>query len=273
MFPYADTNPTKRWEIVTYLLVAINAGAFLWLNSLTPQRQQEVVLTRGFIPACIAQLADPQKVVEVPVAVQERQVNGRVELEEQTVPIRADRDEIILSAITCMFLHGGWLHLLGNMWFLLLFGNNVEDRLGHFLYLFFYFAGGLAATATHWAIEPGSATPVIGASGAVAAVLGAYAVTFPHARVKTLIFLFIIITTVELPAYVFLVAWFGMQLLEGLGIFSMGGQGGVAWWAHIGGFVVGAVLMPLLRVFGPRDEPPEEEAAPKSIEAGRWFGR
>ncbi len=119
---------------------------------------------------------------------------------------------------------------------------------------------GLAATAAHWAIDPNSTAPVIGASGAIAAVLGAFAVTYPHARIRTLVFLFIFVTVLELPAYLFLALWFGGQLLSGLG--TLGGQmdGGVAWWAHVGGFVFGAALMPLLSTIAP----PEPDALPRS---------
>ncbi len=130
-----------------------------------------------------------------------------------------------------------------------MFGNNIEDRLGPLLYAVFYFVGGIAATMVHWAMDPTSAVPMIGASGAIAAVLGGYAVTFPHARIKSLIVLVVFITVVELPAYVFLVFWFGMQLLSGLGTIGAQMDGGVAFlgrtWA---GFVVGAVLMPLFRL-------------------------
>ena len=139
------------------------------------------------------------------------------------------------------------------MWFLLIFGDNIEDRLGHALFAVFYLVGGLAATAFHWAIDPASTMPIIGASGAIAAVLGGYAVTYPHARIRTLIIM-IFVTVIELPAYLFLIFWFGVQLFSGLG--AMGGQmdGGVAWWAHVGGFIAGAAAMPLLSLIVPRDD-------------------
>jgi membrane associated rhomboid family serine protease len=161
-----------------------------------------------------------------------------------------------------MFLHGGWMHLLSNMWFLWLFGNNVEDRLGHVVYLVFYLLGGLAALFCHWLTDPASAVPVIGASGAVAAVLGAYAITFPFARIRTLVFLLVFVTIVDLPALLVLGVWFLGQLLEARASLNLEVDGGVAFMAHVGGFVAGLILMPLLG--GTR--PPEDEG-PRRIDA------
>ncbi len=260
MFPFADTNPTKRWEIVTFVLVAINVLSFVWFNGLDPQRQQMAVLKYGFIPARVSQLRDPQKIVPVEIHIPARLRNGQEVIVREEVKLPADRQGILASAVTCMFMHGGWMHLIGNMWFLLLFGNNVEDRLGHWAYLVFYFLGGFAATIVHWAIDPTSTTPIVGASGAVAAVLGGYAVAFPHARIKTLVILVVIITVVELPAYVFLIIWFGIQLLEGLGALQIplgGNSPGVAWWAHVGGFVAGAAMMFILMQIVPADKAEE----------------
>ena len=141
-----------------------------------------------------------------------------------------------------MFMHGGWLHLIFNMWFLVIFGPKVEDRLGKTIFLFFYIMGGLLAAGMHWVSDPGSLVPVVGASGAVAAVLGAYAISWPLARIHTLVFLVFIFFVIEVPALVFLGGWFVVQLLSGL----QGADGGVAWWAHIGGFVGGMLFMPML---------------------------
>ena len=248
MFPFSDNNPTQRWAVVNYVIIAINAAVFIWLFSLPEDAQLDVVLHRGFIPARTAQLANPQ--LEVKVQLQEPDQPVAVgQNPQQPAPVfvlEADSREIYLSAITCMFLHGGWLHLLGNMWFLFIFGNNVEDRLGHVLYLIFYLVGGLLATACHWAMFSDSTTPIIGASGAVAAVLGAYAITFPFARVKTLIFLVFFITVMELPALVVLGFWFLGQLLEARGAMPGNINGDIAWWAHIGGFIAGVLTMPVL---------------------------
>jgi membrane associated rhomboid family serine protease len=147
-----------------------------------------------------------------------------------------------------MFLHGGWLHMLGNMLYLYIFGDNVEDTLGHGTFLGFYLACGVASFAVQILFQPASAVPNLGASGAIAGVLGAYFVRFPRARIVTLLPLFVVFTLVEIPAVVFLGLWFLFQFLSGaasLGRVSAA-SGGVAWWAHIGGFVAGAVLMTAL---------------------------
>jgi membrane associated rhomboid family serine protease len=153
-----------------------------------------------------------------------------------------------LPLFTSMFWHGGWLHLIGNMLYLWIFGDNVEDRLGHFRFLLFYVAAGAAAGLTHVALSPASVLPTVGASGAIAGVLGAYLVTFPRSRVLTFVPIFFLPWFVEIPALVYLIFWFLMQLLEGFG--SLGAPvetGGVAVWAHIGGFVAGVVLIKLLQ--------------------------
>jgi membrane associated rhomboid family serine protease len=259
MFPFGDTIPTKRWAIVTYGLVVINALSFLWFQSLPERQQMQVTAQWGFVPARVEQLANPQKIVEVQIGQRQRFFFGApVGVQPIVARLRPDPRQILASAITCMFLHGSWWHLIGNMWFLLIFGDNIEDRLGHGLFAVFYLLGGLAATAFHWAIDPASTMPIIGASGAIAAVLGGYAVTYPHARIRTLIIM-IFVTVIEVPAYLFLIFWFGVQLFSGLG--AMGGQmdGGVAWWAHVGGFIAGAAAMPLLSLIAPPDD-----AAPRT---------
>jgi membrane associated rhomboid family serine protease len=148
--------------------------------------------------------------------------------------------------VTANFLHGGWLHILGNMWFLFVFGDNVEDRLGHFRFAIFYLLCGAASMLVQGWVLPGSRVPSIGASGAIAGVLGAYLVLYPGARVRTLVFLFI----VDLPAVVFLGVWFLTQLMNGTASLSPeagAAASGVAWWAHVGGFVVGMGLCVLFR--------------------------
>lgn len=147
-----------------------------------------------------------------------------------------------------MFLHGGWMHLIGNMWMLWIFGDNVEDRLGHGRYLLFYVLCGLAASWTHILLHPNSTVPAIGASGAISGVMGAYLLLFPRARVITLFPLFFIPYFLELPAIVYLGAWFLMQLFSGaFSILAPGEGGGIAWWAHVGGFLAGALLGPPMR--------------------------
>jgi membrane associated rhomboid family serine protease len=148
------------------------------------------------------------------------------------------------TPLTSMFLHGGWLHLIGNMWFLHLFGNNVEDSMGHVRYVVFYLLCGLAAAGTQTAISPSSIVPMVGASGAISGVMGAYVVLYPRVRVHMLIVLFVFITRIVVPAYLMLGYWFLLQLLGG----SMAqGEGGVAFWAHVGGFLAGAVLISVFK--------------------------
>ncbi len=155
--------------------------------------------------------------------------------------------ETIAPFFTSMFLHGGWLHLISNMWFLWIFGDNVEDVLGKARYIVFYLLCGLAAALTHFAVEPGSTLPVLGASGAIAGVLGAYLVLFPGARVVTLVPVFFFLQIMELPAFLILGYWFVLQILA-VSVAGLGpSSGGTAWWAHVGGFLTGVVLVLVMR--------------------------
>src|SRR2546428_380944 len=149
------------------------------------------------------------------------------------------------SVITSMFLHGGWMHLIGNMWFLWVYGDNVEDVLGHGKYLAFYLACGVAAALAQYAVNPEARVPTLGASGAIAGVMGAYLIKFPHSRIVTLIPIFFFWTTLEIPAALILAYWFILQFFSGIGSvgYSQVSQGGVAWFAHIGGFLSGMVLI------------------------------
>jgi membrane associated rhomboid family serine protease len=168
---------------------------------------------------------------------------------------------VLRSLFTAMFLHADLLHLAANMWFLLIFGNNIEDRLGHFVFPAFYLLGGVVASLVHW-LATGAAgmgdRPLIGASGAVAVLLGAYIVTYPHARVRCLLFLFVFITLIDLPAWIVLAFWFGGQFLE----MKLSPELPVAYWAHIGGFAVGLALMPLLTIGLPEPSRREEPQIP-----------
>lgn len=152
-----------------------------------------------------------------------------------------------LPLLTAMFLHAGWLHVLGNMLFLWVFGDNVEDLLGPWRFLLFYLSVGLAGNLAHTIANPASTLPTVGASGAVAGVLGAYMINFPRARVLTLVPILFFVTTAEIPAVFFLAFWFLLQLASGVASLGVPTSGGVAWWAHIGGFVAGAFLISLLR--------------------------
>ncbi len=250
--PLHDDNPTRRTPVVTYILVAVNVLAFIWSTRLTDLQQQLLVYRHGFIPARIAQLSTKQPIVVPIEEVVHSSFFGFLQVRR---PLQLDPEprEIWSSLFTCMFLHGSWLHLLGNMWFLYVFGNNVEDRLGPLPYLILYLGGGLIASASHWFFEPHSLIPVIGASGAVAVILGAYTVAWPWARVQILVFLLIFVTVVEMPALIVNGVWFLAQLIAGQESLRRATAGGVAWWAHVGGFIAGALLMPLFSALFGRD--------------------
>jgi membrane associated rhomboid family serine protease len=156
--------------------------------------------------------------------------------------------------VSSMFLHGGWLHLISNMWVLWIFGDNVEDRLGKGQYLLYYLVCGLVAAYGHYLTGPRSGVPVVGASGAIAGVMGGYCVLFPQARIVTLLPIFIFLQIVTIPAVLFLAFWFFAQLLNGMAASAAHFGGGVAWWAHVGGFVAGALMvLPLSRASGEAD--------------------
>lgn len=258
-FPFHDDNPTERTPVVTFAIIGVNTLVFFWSIQLSPVQHRQLNLTRGFVPARIGQLVEPEPIA-VPFTPAIRDAVGRV-VPARTLLLPPDRREILVSLITCMFLHAGLWHLLGNMWFLWLFGNNVEDRLGPVLFTILYLGGGLLASACHWLTDPAGVTPVIGASGAVAAALGAYFITWPWARVHTLVFLFFFITVVHVPAVVVLGAWFLGQLLAGHQALQAGQAHGVAWWAHVGGFVAGLVLMPLFAALAGSQKPARRDEA------------
>ena len=215
MFPIRDHNPSTRTPYVTWALIAANVVVFISYFGLfsDPRALNIFYFTWGLVPARLG-----------------------------------DAPETIL---TSMFLHGGFMHLAGNMLFLWVFGDNLEDELGHIPFLGFYLAGGAAAALAQVVVDPGSTVPVVGASGAVAAVMGGYILLFPKARVDILIFLIIIIRIVPLPAWLMLGLWFGLQVFNGTVSDTAGG--GVAYWAHAGGFLAGLLMIiPLwLKLGGP----------------------
>lgn len=213
MIPLKDTVRSHSFPIINWLLIALNIFVFLIEVQLGPQADQ-FVAALGVVPARL--LAEPDL--------------GQ-----------------FLTIFTSMFLHGGWLHVLSNMLALYIFGDNVEDRLGHGRYLVFYLICGFAAAATHILFNTVSQVPTIGASGAISGVLGAYFILYPRARVITLIPIFILPWFIEIPAIIYLGFWFISQLLNGVLSISAGAQsfGGVAWWAHAGGFITGIVLVGL----------------------------
>jgi membrane associated rhomboid family serine protease len=250
LLPFHDDNPTRRTPWATYTIIAINVLVFLWALQLSPREQQRLFFSRGFVPAQLTQFDAPKP---IPIAGQQG-----LALAPQ------EPQQVLLSLVTSLFLHGGWLHLLGNMWFLWIFGNNVEDRLGTVPYVVFYIVGGIIASLCHWAIvrgEPAATLPVVGASGAIATILGAYAITWPWARVHTLVFLLIFITVVDLPALLVLGVWFAGQLLSVAGA-NQAMHSNVAWWAHIGGFLAGMLLMPLVSEMVGSDQDDHADYAP-----------
>lgn len=245
LFPLYDENPTRRISWVNYSFILINLAVLVWMMSLPSGNAERVMFERGFIPARIQQLKNNQPLVIRPQEIGNKNPGGQarkngLEQEHRLEPILG---EVMFSLLSAMFMHAGVIHFVSNMWFLFVFGNNIEDRLGHFGYAFFYLACGLLATACHWFNDPLSIIPVIGASGAVAGVLGAYAVTYPTAKIRTLLFFVILL---NLPAWLVLGLWFIGQVLEAQNVMPGNLNGGVAWWAHVGGFAAGALMMPLL---------------------------
>jgi membrane associated rhomboid family serine protease len=225
VIPLRDANPTRRAALVTLAIVVACGIAFGWELGL---------LARGdaaFVAAITEWGVVPGRLTAA---------WGGGDL------LSADS----LTLLTSQFLHGGWLHLLGNLLYLWIFGNNVEDRLGRPGFLLFYLIGGVVAGLTQVAIDPGSPIPTIGASGAIAATLGAYLVFFPGARVTSLVFLGFFYQLVRVPAAFVLVLWFVLQLLDGIGSLGPTQGGGVAFFAHIGGFVFGAVVAWLITLLG-----------------------
>jgi membrane associated rhomboid family serine protease len=208
MFPLRDTQPSYSRPLITVLIIILNVVVFLHEFSLDEISRNYFIEHYGLIPAHFH----------------------------------------FSAVLTSMFLHGGWMHIIGNMWFLWIFGDNVEDALGHFKYLVFYFLCGIAAGMTQVLFSRGSHLPMVGASGAIAGVMGAYLIKFPKARIVTLVFIFIFFTTIEVPAGLMLAYWFFIQFFSGVGTigYSHVSQGGTAFFAHIGGFITGMILVGVL---------------------------
>tara|TARA_R110002049_G_scaffold305056_1_gene500993 strand:- start:33454 stop:34218 length:765 start_codon:yes stop_codon:yes gene_type:complete len=235
MIPLRDDIPSRTFPLINYVVIAICSLAFLF--QVSAGKDGNLIVERfGMVPARFSQ-PDVVPVIRQQVQVQDQfgQVRSAVverEVAAPTIPIWA-------TVLTCMFLHGGWMHFLGNMWFLYVFGDNVEDRLGHVGFALLYLGTGVLAGVAHFFSAPTSPIPTIGASGAIAGVMGAYAWFYPHAKVQAVLPLFIFIQVFVVPAPLFLGFWFLMQTFSGL---SSGATTGVAWWAHIGGFVAGAAV-------------------------------
>ena len=209
MIPLRDTQKSYSPPVMTVMIIIVNVMVFLYQWSLSDYELNHFISIYGIVP-----------------------------------------DRLHYSSlITSMFLHGGWMHLIGNMWFLWIFGDNVEDVLGHEKYLIVYLLCGLAAAVTHLVLNVGSRVPTIGASGAIAGVMGAYYIKFPHSRIISLVVLFVFFTTIEVPAGFMLIFWFLMQIFSGIGSigYSNISHGGTAWFAHVGGFVAGMALIKIMR--------------------------
>jgi membrane associated rhomboid family serine protease len=235
MIPISDDNPTLRFPIVTVALLVLLGAVWIFVQGagFNAEVLAASVCNWGLVPGELTGLA---------------KVGTGVPLGEHVACLVDDDPRNILTPLTSMFMHGGWLHLLGNGLYLWVFGNNVEDSMGRLRFIVFYLLCGLAAAATQIAVGPASPLPMVGASGAIAGVLGAYLILYPRARVNLLVFLFIFIRVIPVPAWVILLVWFGMQLLSGLPQLSSvqtAVSAGVAVWAHIGGFVAGVVLVRL----------------------------
>jgi membrane associated rhomboid family serine protease len=211
MIPIRDTIRSRRFPLVNWLIILANAAAFFYELRIDASGVNTFISTWGLAP--VRFWAEPQFAW--------------------------------VTIFTSMFLHGGWFHIVSNMWILFIFGDNVEDRMGSGRYLVFYLMSGVAAALLQAFLLPNSSIPMVGASGAIAGVLGAYLVLFPRARILSLVPIFFIFTLIEIPAVIFLLFWFASQLFSGF--LSLGGASGsgVAWWAHIGGFVFGLISVSL----------------------------
>jgi membrane associated rhomboid family serine protease len=227
MFPYRDDNPTLRTPVVTLALIAANLVVWAVVQGFGAEAGLvRSICNLGLIPGELLGRVAPG--TEVAVGPHATCVLGQTDTWH--------------TVLTSMFLHGGWMHLIGNMWFLWLFGDNVEDSMTRPRFVAFYLLSGLAAALAQVLASPGSGVPMVGASGAIGGVMGGYLVLYPRVRVHLLLFLFFYITTFTLPAWMMLGYWFVVQLLSGTA--SIGAEGGgTAFWAHVGGFVAGAVLI------------------------------
>jgi membrane associated rhomboid family serine protease len=284
VLPLKDNNPTSRFPIVTVALIVINVAVFVWqLNFPTDQRLDEAgfgsidqsSLEYGAIPyrithpstgeCAIGAVAEVQGQFEAGVVCPgtkdyaEARVRSEQNPGSNLGPFTIDEKAWWVTLFTSMFMHGGLLHIAGNMLFLWVFGNNIEERLGRLLFPLFYVLAGLLAVYTQALIDTSSTAPTIGASGAIAGVLGAYALLYPRARVLTLIFIIFFVTLIEIPALILLALWFILQFIPALGQVAVesGGEQGVAYFAHVGGFVFGLAIagLVLLRARGREPEP------------------
>jgi len=229
MFPYRDENETIRTPYATFVLIALNVATWLFIQG----AGSSMALARSI---CDLGLIPGELTLSVPPGTRFPMGEGLVCL--------TDPGRQVSNVLTSMFLHGGWMHILGNMWFMWIFGNNVEDAMGRFRFVVFYLLTGTAAALTQVFLTPASAVPMVGASGAISGVMGAYIVLYPHVRVFMLVPLGFVMTSFAWPAWMMLGYWLVLQFVSGLMAIDKEG-GGVAFWAHFGGFAAGVVLIKL----------------------------
>jgi membrane associated rhomboid family serine protease len=230
MIPLRDINPTRRFPIITITLIIVNVLIFVYEMTLSDRALYDLIMTAGVIPYQVSHSLGPA---------------------------------VARDMFTSMFLHGGWMHLLSNMLYLWIFGNNIEDVLGPFRFTFFYLVCGILATLAQVLAGPNANVPTIGASGAIAGVLGAYLMLYPQTRVLSIVFVLYFIRFVEVPAIIVLGLWFILQFLNGLTSLNTAPTGGVAYFAHIGGFVAGAALIFILGARR-RSPPPPRSRYPRN---------
>ena len=279
MLPLKDNIPTAQFPIVTVVVIAINVIVFIWqLNFPTDERLDQAgfgaidqsALEYGAIPDRITNPSEDlncavgavesagqlQAGIVCPGSREFREAEVAGRSDPGLTPIPIDQAPWWVTLFTSMFMHGGILHIAGNMLFLWVFGNNIEDSMGRLKFVLFYLLAGLIAVYSQALIDPGSTAPTIGASGAVAGVLGAYALLHPQARILTLIFIIFFVTLVEIPALILLAVWFVLQFIPALGQVAVetGGDQGIAYFAHVGGFLFGLAA---IKLFATRRREPE----------------
>jgi membrane associated rhomboid family serine protease len=252
MIPIRDSVPSRTFPVVNFLMIGLCTLVFV-AQLREEHGQAQLVERYGMIPVRVLHPDQPVMVRDV----KPLRTWWGVELHEVARPALPSAVPPWLTALTCIFLHGGWMHFLGNMWFLYIFGDNVEDLMGHLGYLVFYLAAGVAASLTHLITNADSTMPTIGASGAIAGVMGAYFCLYPKATVLAVIPIIFFIEMVVLPAPIFLGLWFVLQFFQGIASVTATEAGGVAWWAHIGGFAAGylaALILGQWHVLRPKVE-------------------
>jgi membrane associated rhomboid family serine protease len=224
LIPIRDINPTQTKPVVTYVLIGINVLVFAFQLLIGTEANQDLIMRFGAVPLHLS------------------------EFEFSILRSQGGTLGSWVTPLTSMFMHGGFVHIIGNIWFLWVFGDNIEDTLGKRRFILFYVLTGFGAVLAQAAIDPQSAVPMVGASGAISGILAGYVMLYPRARVLTLIPIFIFFKFIEIPAYAFVLVWFGFQVLSGyVSLKAIAVGGGVAYFAHIGGFVVGLILILIMK--------------------------